>query len=340
MSIAGDIAAFARPLIRLRHGGIGCILCLHRVIPAGECSRLGDNRAIELSPDALRAALQWLISRGIEPVRMDDVPGRLQRPREPKFFAVTLDDGYRDNLTHALPVFRELSVPFTVTLTTGFLNGSASPWWYWIEEILLSRRSLSFAWEGENLEFQLHSPAQQENAFAALARMLRAGTNEHRDALLSALASAASSAGARASVPLLSWDEARALASDPLVTIGCHTVTHPVLRLLDENEARRELTEARDEIERRTGVRPAHLAFTFGGSNAAGEREFRLAGGCGFTTAMTTRCANLFPAHAQRLTALPRLSLSGNYPPVARMAALESGLVALREFGWRRVICE
>lgn len=37
---------------------------------------------------------------------------------------ITFDDGYRDNLVNALPVIRELKLPATVFVTTGFANGT------------------------------------------------------------------------------------------------------------------------------------------------------------------------------------------------------------------------
>ena len=79
------------------------------------------------------------LRRGLEPVSMDDVPLRLKQPRGRKFIAFTFDDGYRDNFTHALPIFREAGVPFTVNVTTGFIAAWQPVWWYGIEQIVTAR---------------------------------------------------------------------------------------------------------------------------------------------------------------------------------------------------------
>ena len=56
-----------------------------------------------------------------------------------------------------------------------------------------------------------------------------------------------------------------------------------------------------------------HLAYPYGDKIAAGAREFALAQAAGFKTAVTTRPGMIFPENAKHLTALPRVSLNGNY---------------------------
>ena len=118
------------------------------------------------------------------------------------------------------------------------------------------------------------------------------------------------------------------------MTVGAHSVAHHDLSQLSEEEARAELADSKCELETQLGRQIRHMAFPFGGENAAREREFRLAHECGFETAVTTRSANLFPLHSQYLTSLPRLGVSGNYDAVDRFAKLESGLlIALKQRG-------
>ena len=49
------------------------------------------------------------------------------------------------------------------------------------------------------------------------------------------------------------------LAADPLVTIGAHTVNHPILTKLDDKAVRSELEESRNVIEAALGTRPAFI---------------------------------------------------------------------------------
>ncbi len=58
---------------------------------------------------------------------------------------------------------------------------------------------------------------------------------------------------------------------------------------------------------------------------AAGPREFALARELGFKTAVTTRPGVLFPEHRERLMALPRISLNGEFQRLRYLKVLTSG---------------
>lgn len=320
-SLAIDAAAvLARPFLR----GAGCIVCLHRVLPEEERSPLPCNRALELSAQGLRGVLEWVRRRGLEPVSMDEVPARLREPRGGKFIAFTFDDGYRDNAMHALPIFREFGVPFTVNVTTGFLSGEAHPWWYVVERVLKDGDEVALPWF-EDRALSLRTSSERNAAVERISERLRSMSHEERIQRLEELCGLAGLyAGDVTRELIMSWDELRAFAADPLVTIGAHGVTHSALSTLDAAAAATEFTRSRDELRANLGEAPRHFAFPFGGPSAAGDREFGLARDLGFLTSVTTRSGNL--GHAAALHALPRIGISGNYEPVRRMRRLESGL--------------
>lgn len=341
MSLRPAAEALAMLLARQIYGGIGAIFCLHRIVPEAERAALPDNRALEIRPEDLRAMLAWVAARGLEVIALDQVPERLARPRGRKFACFTFDDGYRDNLTLALPVFREAGMPFAVHIAPGLIDGTASVWWYQIAAALEQREWLDFVWRDEKFGWVTDSPRARERAFGELAKVIRQQPHAVREELVAVVCGAVGlDAAALQRRLMMTWAEVRALAAEPLVTLGAHTVTHPVLRLLGDDEALAELADSRRQLEAQLGGPVWHLAFPFGGANAVGAREFRLALDCGFTTATTTRGANLFPAHARHLTALPRLTVSGNYPVPDRARKLESGLLAAREWRGRRVVTE
>jgi len=130
------------------------------------------------------------------------------------------------------------------------------------------------------------------------------------------------------------------LDAHPLVTLGAHGIHHLTSSKLDDTALRRELAGSKQILEDRLGHPVRHLAYPFGGARAVGAREFRCARECGFTTALTTRTANLFPAHAAALDRLPRISVSGNYQAIPCLERLESGLAGARANRWKRVVTE
>jgi peptidoglycan/xylan/chitin deacetylase (PgdA/CDA1 family) len=327
----------ARPFF----GGIGCIFALHRIVPEKWHSKLPDNRALELTPQDLRAALEWTRRQGFDVIRMDEVKSRISEPRGAKFIAFTFDDGYRDNLTEALKIFRDFGFPFTINVTSGFVDRTASVWWYTLEDILERRASLSFSWAGSLREWSWPGGNDRQRVFAEVAQLIREQSRSARDELIETICSAAEvDPLERTRELIMDWDEIQQLLGFWHVTIGAHTVGHHTLSRLTHDELEEELIDAKATIEAKVGKKVRHLAYPFGGRDAVGRREFDCARECDYETAVTTRTANLFRDHAWHLQALPRLGVSGNHPILTQLNRLESGLVAARGNGWKRVVVD
>jgi peptidoglycan/xylan/chitin deacetylase (PgdA/CDA1 family) len=327
----------ARPI----YGGAGCILALHRVVPESERSRLSVNRALEIRPSDLDAIIQLLRRRGFTFVAMDEVLNRLSAPRRGRFAAVTLDDGYRDNMQHALPIFEGHDVPFTVFATRGFSEHRDSVWWYSLEEALLREGFFTLRDGGREETFSLPDDPARERLFNVLAHRLRACRFDEREELINSIFRPLGIDPLRATRELIfGQDELRDLARHPLATLGAHTVHHLTSNLLDEATLRAEFADGKAWLEDLCGKEVRHLAYPFGGRNAVGPREFEIAQKCGFHTAVTTRFATLFPTHAKMPWALPRLEISGNYKAERFAERAVSGLLpALRNRG-RRVVTD
>lgn len=77
-----------------------------------------------VTPRQLHRQLSGLLARGFEawPLAQLIEARRNLRVIPSQVFAVTFDDGYRNNLTQALPVLRELNVPATIFLATKYLD--------------------------------------------------------------------------------------------------------------------------------------------------------------------------------------------------------------------------
>ena len=135
----------------------------------------------------------------------------------------------------------------------------------------------------------------------------------------------------------MTWPEIGEIADDPLATIGAHTVNHVMLKKASDEAVRNEMRQSAAVIEAALGDRPKHFSYPVGDRTSAGPREFAIAAELGFKTAVTTRPGVLFPEHAAHLTALPRISLNGEYQQSRYAKVLMSGAATALWNRFRRV---
>ncbi len=307
--------------------GRGVILTLHHVRPQG-AGGFRPNGLLEITPDFLDRTLGLIRAEGYDLVSLDEALQRLSAPRAGRFFvALTFDDGYRDNVEHAWPVLAKHAAPWTLFVTPGFADRTARLWWLELEEALRALPALSLALPDGPFTARTDSDTDKHRAFEALYWRLR---KQPEAILLSAISELTAQAGidpaALVERECLPWETLRALAGAPGVTIGAHTLTHPMLAKHDEAFACAEITDSRTRLEAQLGLPIRHFAYPVGDPTSAGPREFTLAKAAGFASAVTTRPGHLFAEHADHLHALPRVSLNGLHQSEAAVKALLSGL--------------
>ena len=330
----------AHHLLRPIFAGVGAIFMLHHVRPSRD-GEFQPNRHLEVEPEFLRAMLAHL--RTLRHRHRHHGRGASAAVRERnfarRFACFTLDDGYRDNRDFALPVMREFDAPFTVYVASDFAEGTGRLWWVALERVIAKASSIEVPIGGAATRLDTSTPAAKQAAFDRLHDWLRALPGEHD------LQREISALCARHGVDetaigrelCMSWDELKAFADDPLVTIGAHTITHCNLAKQSEATAALELAISRARIEAALQRPVLHLAYPYGDRIAAGPREFALAQAAGFKTAVTTRPGMIFPESADHLTALQRVSLNGNYQDERILPVLTSGAATAMWNGFRRI---
>ncbi|REF84229.1 polysaccharide deacetylase [Methylovirgula ligni] len=305
--------------------GSGAILMFHQVRP-WVARDFAPNRLLEITPDFLDAVLTRLKELGFAVVDLDRALTMIANRAEQPFAVLTFDDGYKDTRDFALPILEKHAAPFTMYVTTGFAERTARLWWVELEEAIARLPRVKVSIAGRDLNLPASSAAEKSAAFATLYQILNAGSESD---LLAVIAGLAREAGVDPqSIPrelCLDWAGIEAMARNPLCTIGVHTLTHPRLGKLDECAMREELAASRAIIEAHIGRPAPHLAYPVGNPVAAGEREFQAARELGFKSAVTTRPGMIFPAHDTRRTALPRLSINGNWQSLDFVEILLSG---------------
>lgn len=307
--------------------GAGVIFMLHRVRkPDGE--DFAPNRILEITPTFLDAVITRVQEMGYLCLSLDEAVSRLAVGETEERFAVfTLDDGYRDNLTVAAPVFARHNVPFTVYLATGLPDGTAVLWWVLLERVIGVATDLRVRFVDGEEAFSCMSLAEKNAAWSSIYWRLRDGPEDHmRDEIIRLAAEHGIEPGRVTRELSMSWDEVRELAAHPLASIEAHTAGHFALAGLPEARAHDEIARGLARHEAELGLKPTHFSYPYGDPGSAGEREFALAARFGFRSATTTRKGLIRPSHRDRLTRLPRLSLNGDYQDVRIIEVLLSGL--------------
>jgi peptidoglycan/xylan/chitin deacetylase (PgdA/CDA1 family) len=226
--------------------------------------------------------------------------------------AVTFDDGYADNLRNAKPILERHRVPATVFVTSGYVGARREFWWDELERVVLHAPSvperLTVTLRGSSREWltgvartmsmadrladrrwnveRSDDPTPLHRAFREIHAVLSVATSAEQDAALADLRQqTATSAEPRDENVAMSPDGVRELAAGGLVSVGAHTVTHPVLSALPPDDAAQEIRQSKQDLEQILGVAVTSFAYPFGYRGAYTDRNIAAARGAGITDA-------------------------------------------------------
>jgi peptidoglycan/xylan/chitin deacetylase (PgdA/CDA1 family) len=237
----------------------------------------------------------------------------LRRP----LVAVTFDDGYADNYDLAAPILEEYGLRGTFFITSGFVE-QGQPLWYdraadaWQRASDAARNVLL-----ERLHGHIGSMPLGKKMIAGVQTWMAGLKNvlpEQRFGLLHQ-----AEAGNNEAI-----DPERYRAMTPLQVIdlhrrgheiACHTVTHPILPQLDDDNLRSELTHSARCLEAWIGEQPVGFCYPNGDFDGRVERAVVEAGyqyGCLMQTGLNrpgvqkTRLARLAITMQRTVTGIPK----------------------------------
>jgi peptidoglycan/xylan/chitin deacetylase (PgdA/CDA1 family) len=325
-----------RPLV----GGVGAILTLHHVRPPRP-DAFQPNRLLEVTPVFFECLLRRLKRMRVEVVSLDEMHRRfISNDFKRRFVCITFDDGYKDLKQWAWPLLRKYQMPFAAYIATSFPDRLGELWWIALEAVIAQNSRVGLLIDGKEQFFDCATVGEKRELYDAIYGYLRSfKTEDELRAVVRDLCACYKVDIASFCRNLcMDWQEIVEMAADPLVTIGAHTVNHKMLmKVPDEAAVRAEMEMSRAVLEAALGKRPNHLAYPVGDPTSAGPREFRIAAELGFKTAVTTRPGVLFKAHRDHLTALPRISVNGEFQQQRYMKVLMSGAGTAFWNGFRRV---
>lgn len=306
--------------------GAGVILMLHHVVP-DEPPAFAPNRILSITPEFLNVVVEQVRARGFDIISIDEAYQRMASGKRAanRFATFTFDDGYRDNIEHALPVLERHNVPMTIYLAPDLCDGRGRLWWVTLEEVLRTSAEIAVPFPAGEKLFSLRTVADKYAAHREIYAWLRSMPDAGIHEVIDAWAEAAGIDRYAASRLAMTWDEVRSAARHPLITFGAHTMSHASLAKCTAGEATWEMAASIEHVEHELGWDCRHFAYPYGDPASAGEREFDIARRLGLRTAVTTRKGLIGSNVRDCLTALPRLSLNGDFQDARLVQVLLSG---------------
>lgn len=244
-------------------------------------------------------------------------------PLPPRAVLITCDDGLHSNVTQMVPILREEGLR-CLFFVTGTSTGELSSMLWYQELFLLLLRAPAGKFHLATVDVDvagfLGSRKSRRALCWSMVKRLSRISAEARARFLSevrsyfrlgALVNHGEDADAeiRRHFALMTRIDLRQLAAAGM-TVGAHTLTHPVLSEQPPELAWNEIVESRNVLESVLGLKVWAFAYPFGGNDSVSPQVFAMTKESGFAAAFTNVRGGFgtgFPLHA-----IPRVHVNGD----------------------------
>lgn len=206
-----------------------------------------------------------------------------RKPPVKKPLIITFDDGFDDNYINAFRILKKYSVPAVFFVSTGYVNSTKTFWYdrlYFIVKQLdneARQRIIQKYFKNITLSSDCDIALEVVETSKLLTNDQRVALLEEVDVLALELGIESSSKDSRP----LTWQQIREM-SDYGCEIGSHTVSHPIMSSLNDQELGYELSHSYEEIHRNLGVSPISIAYPVGREFAYNKKVIKKVKECGY----------------------------------------------------------
>ena len=277
------------------------ILNYHRITPDNNTGKPND----ELAVSAKRFKEQLIfLKKYYNFVSLNNLLN-FKKKNKPSI-SLTFDDGYKDNLTNALPILNELNIPATIYIITKFYQNDFIVWWMELQDYIWNNsEEIKFTYNKRNYYFSIKNDLEKRKCFFKLRIMIKKLDKAAQVKFLETVTK--NNVRKNFKDEFLTKDELKILSSHPLITIGAHSHNHLSLKNLNKDECIKEINQSKKILEELTNQKINHFSYPYGTKDDAGIREFHIVEELGFSSAVTTTVGTI---SKKKLFNLPRIHIN------------------------------
>lgn len=243
------------------------IITYHCLLPYKNRDKLTHVDRKQISIEKFEEHLK-IITRYGSPISLQEAVTKKTLP--PHAVVVTFDDGYKNNFLYAFPLLKKYNVPATIFVTTGFIDQTTFIWPDRLAYIIENAPSedVDFCWGNDNLDLKLKSKTEKIKSIRLVKNYLKGLSESQKlffiDRLQNLLGVEYEWSKISPDLMPLTWEEIRVMRESGLISIGSHTVTHPILSQCTVDQQRQELKESQRRITEKLGAECNLFAYPNG----------------------------------------------------------------------------
>jgi L-malate glycosyltransferase len=260
-------------------GGRVIILTYHRIDDKEDVNGLSVSRTFFAKQLAYLTKMYKVIT-------LEEAVARLAHGNlDETYIVITFDDGYRNTYDIAYPLLKQYKIPATVFITCEAIDKGYYDW-IQLDEIIMRLTGDEMDLSGFGLgRLSVKCDLDKKSAIIKLHNKLKKACHQTRREVIDHLSGDCLGQQGRV---MMNWEEVKLLAQSGLVTIGAHTVRHPILSKLSPEEASSEIADSKKIIEERTGMTVDFFAYPNGGGADFTTENVIAVQSSGFSAACTT----------------------------------------------------
>lgn len=256
------------------------VLTYHRVLPTLKSEAAPSQIGMIVTDSTFEKQMDFLYDTH-EVIPLAEMIGRLKESKiDHRYCSITFDDGWRDVYTHAFPVLEKRDLPAIMFLSAGFIGTDRLFWPERLTRVLLSIGEPDKAKVSALADIDMKSADEIEAIIATddngrklkqadrLIERFKKLNPEIRGKLITLLEDSFSQTDTdeARNRHILNWDEIDEMRKHR-ISFGSHTVNHAILTRIPPDEARMEITQSKQMLEKKLGEEIDLFAYPNGDWN-------------------------------------------------------------------------